>query len=412
MYPIEIIGMGQGVDDLTQKHLKLINKCDVLVGGKRHLSMFVDQNKEMIKITGHLKPMIDQIKLEAQHKKIVVLASGDPLYHGIGSTLLRYFEKDDINIHTNITSFSAAFAAIKEPWNDAKLISFHGKQHKNFSFSMISKESKVAFLTDLKNNPQFIAKGLIDQGLFNFKFCVLENIGHPEEEIITWCDSLSKVNEKTFSQPNIVILIHQINDRANISHETYLGMNDSLFKHSKGLITKSEIRSISLSKLKLMKKDHLLWDIGSGSGSVGIEASFQIPWGQVIAIEKQSNRISDIIINIKNFNCSNIKVVNATFPEGIEELKTPDRIFIGGGGKELKQIIDLSCERLSPYGIVVINTVLLQNLDIALAVLKKHLFNPEVIQVQVSRSKKMPYGDRFEALNPVWIISGSKPKIR
>ncbi len=409
MHPIEIIGMGQSVADLTAKHIKLIDNCDVLVGGKRHLSLFTDQKKEMIPITGHLKPIIDQIKTNAPNKKIVVLASGDPLYHGIGSTLLRYFKKTDINIHTNISSISAAFAAIKEPWHEAKIISFHGKRNNKFSFSKISRELKVAFLTDPQNNPQFIAKELIDQGLFNFKFCVLENLGDTEKETITWFDSLNKVKDKSFSEPNIVILINQTNDRVSIPHETYAGMNDSLFKHSKGLITKSEIRSISLSKLKLIKKDHILWDIGSGSGSVGIEASFQIPWGQVIAIEKQSNRISDIIVNIKNFNCSNIKVVNATFPEGIEELKPPDRVFIGGGGKNLEQIINLSCEKLSQYGIIVVNTVLMQNLDIAVRVLKKHLVNPEVIQVQVSRSKKMPYGDRFEALNPVWIISGSKP---
>ncbi len=408
MHTIEIIGMGQSVDDLTLTHLKLIENCDVLVGGKRHLSMFADQDKQTIPIKGHLKPIIEQIKTDALNKKIVVLASGDPLYHGFGSTLLRHFNKKDINIHTNITSVSAAFAAIKEPWNDAKIISFHGKQKNDFSFSKISNESKVAFLTDPQNNPQFIAKGLIDQELFNFKLCVLENLGDSEKEVITWFDSLDKVKVTTFSEPNIVILINQGNDRANLSHETYVGMNDSLFKHSKGLITKSEIRSISLSKLKLIKKDHILWDIGSGSGSVGIEASFQIPWGQVITIEKQSSRISDIIVNIKNFNCSNIKVVNSTFPEGIEELKAPDRIFIGGGGKDLERIISLSCEKLSPYGIIVVNTVLLQNLEIALSVLKKRLFNPEVIQVQVSRSKKMPYGDRFEALNPVWIISGTK----
>jgi len=101
--------------------------------------------------------------------------------------------------------------------------------------------------------------------------------------------------------------------------------------------------------------------------------------------------------------------VNAAFPEGIEELRTPDRIFIGGGGENLGQIIKAAGDRLVPSGIIVINTVLLQNLETALMYLKKYKFNPHFVQIQVSRSKGMPFGDRLEALNPVWIISGSKP---
>jgi precorrin-6Y C5,15-methyltransferase (decarboxylating) len=185
-------------------------------------------------------------------------------------------------------------------------------------------------------------------------------------------------------------------------------MEDSRFSHSKGLITKSEIRCITLSKLKLSKKDHVLWDIGSGSGSVGIEASFLIPWGHVYAVEKHPGRIPDMVHNIKNFNCSNVKVVNAEFPDGIEDLKTPDRIFIGGGGKNMAELLETCCEKLAPAGTIVINTVLLQTIATTLACLEKHGFLTEVVQIQVSRSRAMPYGDRLEAVNPVWIISGAK----
>jgi len=149
----------------------------------------------------------------------------------------------------------------------------------------------------------------------------------------------------------IVILKKYHTESSQVSNETHIGMHDSLFRHSKGLITKSEVRCISLSKLKLISKEHVLWDIGAGSGSISVEASLLNPWGDVYAMEKHPNRIFDIIQNIKNFNCSNIKV------------------------------------------------------------LKDNHFDPDVVQIQVSRSKPMPFGDRFEALNPVWIISGSKPEI-
>ncbi len=175
------------------------------------------------------------------------------------------------------------------------------------------------------------------------------------------------------------------------------------------MITKSDIRSISLSKLKLVKKDHVVWDVGSGSGSVGIEASLQIPWGQVLCVEKNRGRIPDIIHNIKNFDRPNIKIVNLDFPTGHEDLKSPDRIFIGGGGQNLGQIISICCERILAQGTIVINTVLIQNMEKAMTELESRGFLPEMIQVQVSRCKSMPFGHRLDALNPVWIISGSKP---
>lgn len=409
MNQIDIIGIGQSKEDLTSKHLALIKECNVLVGGRRHLAMFDYPDIQKIRIKSNIDSIIEAIKEKMNRHKIVVLASGDPLFYGIGSTLTQHFDKKYLNIHSNISSISAAFTAIKEPWHDAKIVSLHGKQKEPFIFSKLARENKIAFLTNPERGPHYIAAGLIKERLYDFKFCVLEKLGANNEEKITWFEDLDLIGRQTFADPNIVILLKHIKENKKSSHETYTGMDDSLFKHSKGLITKSEIRSITLSKLKLIRKDHIFWDIGSGSGSVGIEASFQLPLGHVSAIEKHQGRIADIIDNIKNFNCSNITVLDTDFPEGIEELKTPDRIFIGGGGKNLGQIIKVSCDRLAPSGIIVINTVLLQNLETALECLKKYKFDPHFVQIQVCRSKGMPFGDRLEALNPVWIISGAKP---
>ena len=407
MYPIDVIGIGLGLNDLTSNHLALIRECDVLVGGERHLQLFDDLGKQKIVIKGHMVKVIESIREKMEDHKIVVLASGDPLFYGIGSTLIQYFDRAQLNIHSNISSVSAAFAAIKEPWHDAIIISLHGKKEA-ISFSRLSNENKIAFLTSPEMNPGYIAEMLIKEGLYDFRFCVLESLGHKEREKISWFENIDLVRHQAFQEPNIVILLKRHLQKNPVSRETHIGMEDSLFKHSKGLITKSEIRCIALSKLKLIKKDHVLWDIGSGSGSVGIEASFLIPWGLVYTIEKHPDRISDIIHNIKNFNCSNVKIVNAEFPTGTEDLRTPDRIFIGGGGENMAGIMDLCCEKLAPFGMIVINTVLLQTITTVLACFEKHKFKTDVVQIQVSRSKPMPYGDRLEAINPVWIISGSK----
>jgi precorrin-6B C5,15-methyltransferase / cobalt-precorrin-6B C5,C15-methyltransferase len=410
MKPIHVIGIGQGKQNLTRQHLEIIQQADVLVGGRRLLHLFSRHKGETIVLDRHINRTIDKIKDRMVRYQVVVLASGDPLFYGIGSTLINHIDKTFIRFHTNICSVAAAFAAIKVSWHDAKIISLHRSSHADFVFSDLAWENKVAFLTSPSGDPVFIAKNLIRQGVSAFNFCVLENLGDLEKEKITWFDTPAHVLDQAFSHPNVVILLKKnALPLENVSHETHLGMADDRFQHANGLITKSEIRSISLSKLKLFKKDHVLWDIGSGSGSVAIEASFTIPLGQVVAIEKNNERILDITHNIKQFHCPNVLAKRLDFPEGADTLPRPDRIFVGGGGKNLGHVLDTACDFLMEAGIIVINTVLIQNMERAFTCLEKKQFNPAMIQVQVSCSRTMPYGTRLEALNPVWIISGTKP---
>lgn len=410
MNQIHVIGIGQGKENMTRRHLELIRDADLLIGGKRHLAIFPDHMGETFVIRTDMPAVIQKIQENMQVKKIVVLASGDPLFYGIGASLAKQIPEEHLVIHPNITSIGAAFAAICQPWHDAKVISLHSQTEKDFIFSSLARETKVAFLTGPKKDPVYIARRLIDNEIDGFRVCVLENLGEPDQEKITWYTDYNRILEQTFTHPNIVILMRFHPGTEIVSHETYMGMPDDFFRHTKGLITKSEVRSISLSKLRLVRKDHLLWDIGSGSGSVGIEAAMQIPWGQVYAVEKNKSRLPDIIHNIKIFHQSNVKVVNLEFPAGHEELKSPDRVFIGGGGQDLDKIIDCCCTRIKEGGTMVINTVIMESMETAVRCLREKGFLPQLIQVQISRSKSMPYGTRLNALNPVWIISGSKPK--
>ncbi|MCP4024047.1 MAG: precorrin-6y C5,15-methyltransferase (decarboxylating) subunit CbiE [Desulfobacteraceae bacterium] len=406
--PVHIIGLGLSNKDLTRQQKKIIEACDLLVGGKRLLSFFEYLSCEKISITSPISKVITKIKSSMDTKQVVVLASGDPLFHGIGSTLLKHMDKADLVIHPNISSVAAAFAKIKEPWHDACLISLHGKSKKDFNPSEIAKENRVAILTDPNFSPAAIASKFIEANIANFTFWVLENIGS-EKEKISCFDDTAELKNNTYSHPNLVLLIKKEGLPLNVSHETHIGMPDEAFAHEKGLITKSEIRSITLSKLKLSKNNHLLWDIGAGSGSVSIEASFMMTHGKIITIEKNPERIKNIQANILKFGCHNLTVLNTNFPNGIKTLDTPDRIFIGGGGENLELIISKAIDCLAPGGIIVINTVLLENLDAACRILEKKGLCPQVTQIQISRSKPMPFGKRMAALNPVWIISGEQP---
>jgi precorrin-6Y C5,15-methyltransferase (decarboxylating) len=182
-------------------------------------------------------------------------------------------------------------------------------------------------------------------------------------------------------------------------------MPDGCFIHQAGLITKSEVRAVSLSKLQLLP-NHVLWDLGAGSGAVSIEASFLLKKGRIYAIEKNSQRIEQIKQNKRRFKVKNLNIVQSVLPQGLDDLPAPDRVFIGGGGKELSSIIKTAAAALKSNGIIVINTVLIPSLEIAKKTLSQLGFETDIIQIQINRGSNMPWGERLEAQNPVWILRG------
>jgi len=402
MKPVTIIGMGMGPEDLTAKHLKIIERADILVGGQRLLNHFKDSAALKKPITKDIDGVVGFVKKQMKSKKIVVLSSGDPLYFGIGARLAAALGTQNVLIYPNISSVSAAFARIKEPWNDVRVVSLHGRKNEAELFGALEKENIIAVFTDPKNNPAWLAERLIEDGYMNFKMCVLEAIGSDSERS-DWY-TLRRAARMNFSEPNMVVLKRSLPD-AQTKRNLCLGTPDHHFDHESGLITKSEIRAITLSKLRL-ESDHVLWDLGAGSGSISIEASLLIKKGKIVAIEQNPARIEQIKNNTKRFNVKNLKIIQAQLPDGLNNLPQPNCIFIGGGGKDLKNIITEAAGYLKPAGRIIINTVLIPNLQVALTTLRQLKFETEAIQVQINRSRQMPWAQRFEAQSPVWIITG------
>jgi precorrin-6Y C5,15-methyltransferase (decarboxylating) len=218
--------------------------------------------------------------------------------------------------------------------------------------------------------------------------------------------SLEEAAALKFAEPNIVILKREPHPAA-ARRRPALGTPDEWFDHPRGLITKSEVRAVTLAKLRL-EEGQVLWDLGAGSGSVAIEASRFVGSGQIVAVEKDPQRAAQIDANAKRFGVRNLKIVQAVLPNRLKRLPRPDRVFIGGGGRDLPAIISEAVRHLRPNGVVVVNAVLLQNVHDAAAALRRLGFATEIVQVQISRSEQMPWGERLEALNPVWIITGRR----
>lgn len=404
MRPIQIIGMGIGPDDLTTKHREIIDRADVLVGGRRLLGFFPDSPAEKKIIGKDLDEVIAYIRHRMGRKSVVVLASGDPLFFGIGARLVESFGPDRVTIHPNVSSVAAAFARIKEPWSGVRVFSLHGRRNKEELLRALAAESGAAVLTDPEHNPAWLARLIKARTAGGFRMAVIEALGSDSERH-GWY-TLTQAAVRQFADPNIVVLKRETEPIAN-RRPLRLGTPDEWFEHPQGLITKSEVRAVALAKLRL-DPGQVLWDLGAGSGSVAIEASLLIGKGRIVAVEKNPERIEQIKANARRFNVHRLRVVQAELPEGLKGLPKPDRIFIGGGGRSLPPIISNAVRHLRPDGIVVISAVLLQNVHDAEAVLRRLGFTTEMVQVQVHRSQPMPYGERLEALNPVWIITGRR----
>jgi len=402
MNPVSIIGMGMTLEDLTAKHLEIIGTADILVGGKRLLNLFEESRARKKAIGKDIDGIVNFVKREMKKKRVVVLASGDPMFFGIGRRLVNAIGDRNIRVFPNISSVAAAFARIKEPWDDVRVISLHGRKNEPRLLKALEEENTIAVFTDPKNNPAWLAGRLLENQFFNYKICVLESLGSVSEKI-GWY-TLAEAAGMEFTDPNMVVL-----KRGSIGtkdkRRLFLGAPDSWYDHHKGLITKSEIRAITLSKLRL-ETDHILWDLGAGSGSIAAEAGLLIKKGKIFAVEKQAERVAQIKTNKKRFGIGNLTAIQAELPQGLEELPRPDRIFIGGGGKQMKSIMTAAAQYLKPEGVMVINTVLIPNVEAARATLEKLGFNIEIIQVQINRSRQMPWAERLEALNPVWIVTG------
>ncbi|MCP4624522.1 MAG: precorrin-6y C5,15-methyltransferase (decarboxylating) subunit CbiE, partial [bacterium] len=302
MKPVAIIGMGLSPEDLTSRHLRIIESADVLVGGQRLLDCFKETSARKQVIDKNIRNAVDFIREQMATRSVVVLASGDPLFFGIGSILINALGPENVDIHPNISSVAAAFARIKEPWGQVQVVSLHGRKNDQAILKALNEGKTVAVFTDPTNNPARIAKRLIAADFAHSKMCVLESLGNSTERF-DWYH-LDQAAEMTFSEPNLLIL-KRISGQDGIEKTAHLGIPDQYFEHEKGLITKSEIRAVSLAKLQL-RPGQVMWDLGAGSGSVSIEASVLVRDGKVNAVEKNEKRITQITSNINQFKITNV----------------------------------------------------------------------------------------------------------
>lgn len=407
-----------GLSDTARQRLAT---ADVVIGAGRTLELvrpFLSATvtlKDMDGLLGQVRGWISAARDAGQ--SVVALATGDPLCHGIASWLTGKLGRDGFEILPAVSTLQLAFARFKTPWQDIKISTCHtadagewlvGATPAHGLYKLmraIALHPRVALFTGPDNNPARLARALITAGYGDdVKLSIACRLLLPDEEIFTEL-AADDVANRQFPEPNVV-LVERTPDTARPS----FGLDDLEYiqrSPEKGLITKQEARALSLAKLRL-KPDALVWDIGAGSGSVGLECARLAPHGHVWAIEKNEGDAVNARANAEHFRIGNYTLCEGKAPAQLDTWPDPDAVFIGGSGGELGELISLILARLKPGGRLVMNFVTIENLAVATAALKAAGAVWDVVQLQASRSQPILDMHRLAAQNPVWIVTASK----
>jgi precorrin-6Y C5,15-methyltransferase (decarboxylating) len=270
---------------------------------------------------------------------------------------------------------------------------------------------KIAVLTDGTNTPNAIARLLLGLDLsVSYEFWVCENLGGIDEQVK--CLPLDAVVNETFAPLNVVVLLRQSNAEQPLEVESLplLGLPDETmlsFSDRPGLMTKREVRILILGELAL-QPEQIIWDIGAGTGSVSIEIARLSATSQVYAIEKTAIGTALIEQNCRRFQVKNVVSIHGSAPDILQQLPTPNRIFIGGSGGNLNLILDTCHARLLPNGVVVLALATIEHLNRTLDWLNSHRWQYRLLQVQLSRSVPVAQLTRFTPLNPVTIVTATR----
>jgi precorrin-6Y C5,15-methyltransferase (decarboxylating) len=402
---VHVVGVGNdGAESLTPRALAIVEKAEVLVGGARLLDFFPHVPAERLKIGARVDEVLATVAARRATHRVVVLATGDPNYFGITRALLRHVPAEAMEIVPNVSALQWAFAKAREPWDDAAFLTVHGRTMAGLA-EAVRGQGKVCLFTDERNTPAAIARALLEAGLGEYRAVLCEDLGGPSERVSRL--SLPDLASHPAHPLNTLILLAPEGEVRRLAPAWTPGLPEDAFDHRKpklGLITKREIRVLSLARLAL-RPDSVVWDIGAGSGSVSIEAARLAPAGRVVAVEKNADDVEVVRANVAKFGVANVTVLHAIAPEGLEDAPDPDAVFVGGSGGNLRAILGIAAARLRAGGRIVVNAITLDTLHETVTVFRELRLEHEAILASIARSKPLLGMMSFEALNPVYIVT-------
>jgi precorrin-6Y C5,15-methyltransferase (decarboxylating) len=428
-HPLVVVGIGHdGPLGLSSEARAHVEAARVLAGGRRNLDFFLHWRGEKVFLGTDVAAFVGAVRGRYREERTVVLASGDPLFYGIGRALLEAVPREELVFLPHVSAMQLAFARVKEAWDDARVVSLHGRSPDALVPPIRMREAKIAVLTDARNNPAAIADLLRRLGAAEeYALWVCENLGGSDERISRHAPV--SLREEAFSPLNVVILFREAGmPRRGVPNLPLLGIPEAAFQVGatsraaldsppsrggptpgpRGMITRREVRLLALCYLELRPGD-VLWDVGAGSGSVALEAARLSPRLQVLAVERDPAAFARLEANVAELAAGCVQAICAEAPEGLAGLPDPDAVFIGGSGGRLEDILGAVAGRLAPGGRVVLNCITLENFSRGWETLRGLGMEPEATSVQMAHSRPLGRLHSLEPENPIFILRARKP---
>ena len=387
---LHIVGIGEdGMEGLLPATRAVVEAADVIIGGDRHHKLSEAVTAERLAWPSPFDALIDTLT-GLKGRRVVVLATGDPLWFSVGARIGRSIEPSEIVYHPQLSAFQLASARMGWSLADVETLTVHGRPVEQM-IAFIQPDARLLILTTGAETPGQIARFLSERGFGGSKMTVLAAMGGEDEQRFdgvadSWAHDVPAFNTlavECVAAPDAALL------------PRVPGLADELFQHD-GTMTKQEVRAATLAKLMPMR-GALLWDIGSGCGSVAVEWMRAARYSRAIGIEPRADRRAHAAANALALGVPKLHLVDGEVPAALDGLEPPDAVFIGGGLSV--ETFETAWAALRPLGRLVCNAVTLESEALLLELHKQH--GGQLVKLMINRAEPVGSLTGWRPLMPV-----------
>ena len=392
---VSLVGIGMGAEKtLTLEGKQAFDEAELLIGAKR-MTDAVQKPGQAVLHEYRSDRIVEYIKAHPEYRTVAIAFSGDVGFYS-GAKKLVDFLGEEVQVICGISSVVYFMAKIGLSWDDAKIVSAHGR--KCNLVSLIRHNRKVFSILGTEDGVAALASKLVYYGMGDVTLYVGENLSYENEKIFH--DKAANLTEYRGDALSVVTAYNENTRAFSAVH----GICDEEFLRGKAPMTKEEVRTVSLSKLRL-GEDSVCYDVGAGTGSVSIEMALRAWNGEVYAIEKKEDALALLKENKQKFAADNLTIVPGTAPEAMTELPVPTHAFIGGSSGNMNAIVKLLLEK-NPKVRIVINCITLETVTEAMNAIRDFdLTDVDIVQLGAARSKSIGRYHMMMGENPIYIIS-------
>lgn len=394
---ISLVGIGMGAEKtLTLEGKKALNEAELLIGAKR-MTEAVQKPGQMVLHEYRSEKIVEYIREHPKYRTVAIALSGDVGFYSGAKKLIDQLD-GNVEVICGISSVVYFMSKIGLSWDDAKIVSAHGRNCN--LISLIRHNPKVFSILGTEDGVAVLASRLVYYGMGDVTLYVGENLSYENEKIFH-----DKAANLTEYRGDALSVVTACNEKATPMSAVH-GISDGEFLRGKAPMTKEEVRTVSLSKLRL-SEDSVCYDVGAGTGSVSVEMALRAWMGQVYAIEKKEDALALLKENKKKFAVDNLAIIPGVAPEAMTELPAPTHAFIGGSSGDMQDIINLLLEK-NPKVRIVINCITLETVTEAMNAIRDFgLEDVDIVQLAAARSKSIGRYHMMMGENPIYIISCS-----